>query len=170
MIEEYSVMFMAFLPKLIIAIVILMAFYVASRIVSSSILKIGKTGNIGRENIYQLLASAAKMTVMAFGLLISLGTIGIDITPLIAGLGLSGLAVGLALKDAVINLLNGILILIYQPFKKGDIIKIGGSKGRVGEINLRYIQLIDDEGNREFLVPNSLAFSKEIEKTINNNK
>ncbi|KKK88338.1 hypothetical protein LCGC14_2744150, partial [marine sediment metagenome] len=89
---------------------------------------------------------------------------GVDITPLIAGLGLSGLAIGLALKDAVTNLINGILILVYQPFKQGDFVKIGNAKGTVGEINLRYIQIIDNETGNEFLVPNSQAFAKEIQK------
>ena len=170
MIEEYTTMLMAFLPQLVSAIVIFIVFYFAARIVSSLILKVGKKGKLGRANIYRLLASAAKMTVMVFGLLISLGTVGIDITPLIAGLGLSGLAVSLALKDAVTNLLNGVLILIYQPFKEGDIIKVNSSEGRVGEINLRYIQLIDEENGVEYLVPNSLAFSKEVKKQLSNDK
>ena len=164
MFEEYIALLITFLPKILIALAIFIGIYLISKVIAATILKIGKTGKLGRANVYRLLAKVSKIVIIIFGLLVSLGTVGIDITPLIAGLGLSGLALGLASKDSITNLLSGILILIYQPFKEGDIIKIGGSKGRVGEINLRYIQLIDDEEGKEFLVPNKLAFAKEIEK------
>lgn len=170
MFEEYTALLITFLPNMLVAVVIFVVVYFVSKIVSATILKIGKTGRLGRSNIYYLLAKVVKISVIILGLLISLGTVGIDITPLIAGIGLSGLALGLALKDSLTNLLTGILILIYKPFEEGDIIKIGGSKGTVGEINLRYIQLIDEENNREFLVPNSLAFAKEIEKVLSDDK
>jgi len=156
----------AFLPNLIIGLVIILVTWIASKIAYRTIMKIGETGSLGRRNVYYLLASAAKMATMAIGVLMSLGTIGIDVTPLVAGVGLSGLALGLALKDAVTNLLNGILILVYEPFKEGDIVKVSSSTGRVGEINLRYIQLINEETGKEYLIPNSLAFSKEIEKNL----
>lgn len=160
----FEEMAIAFLPNLLIAIVIYLVAYFVAKLVARIIIRIGKKGGLGRSNVYHLLASAAKMAIMGFGLLSSLGTVGIDVTPLIAGLGLSGLALGLALKDAVTNLLNGILILIYEPFKEGDVVKISNARGRVGEINLRYIQVIDEENGKEYLVPNSLAFAKEIEK------
>ncbi len=163
MFETYTVMMVEFLPDLVLALVIFLVFYILGKVLSKLVLRAGKTGKLGRENVYQLLASVAKFGAIIFGLLTSLGTIGVDITPLIAGLGLSGLAIGLALKDAVTNLINGILILVYQPFKQGDVIKIGNAKGTVGEINLRYIQIIDEETGNEYLVPNSQAFAKEIQ-------
>ena len=166
MFEEYLTMIMVFLPNLVSALLLFIVFYFVSKIATSLILKIGEKGNVGQRNVYKLLASTARMTLLAFGLLVALGTLGVDITPLIAGVGLSGLAISLALKDAVTNLLNGILILIYQPFKEGDIVKIAGSPGRVGEINLRYIQIINEEDGKEYLVPNSLAFAKVIEKSL----
>lgn len=153
-----------FIPYLVLALSTFIAFYILGKVLSSLILKAGKTGKIGRQNISRLLASVAKNGCITFGLLIALGTVGVDLMPIIGGLGLCGLAIGLALKDAVMNLINGILILFYQPFKQGDVIKIGNAKGIVGEINLRYIQIIDEETGDEFLVPNSQAFAKEIVK------
>ena len=164
MFETYLAMLIEFLPDLVLALVILLVFYILGRFLSKLVLRAGKTGKLGRENIYQLLASVAKFGTIIFGLLTALGTVGVNITPLIAGLGLSGLAIGLALKDAVTNLISGILILVYQPFKQGDVVKIGNAKGTVGEINLRYIQIIDEETGNEYLVPNSQAFAKEILK------
>lgn len=164
MFETYTTLLIEFLPNLALALAILAAFYILGKILSRLVLKAGKTGKLGRENVYHLLASVAKFGSIIFGVLIALGTVGVDITPLIAGLGLSGLAIGLALKDAVTNLINGILILVYQPFKQGDVVKIGNATGTVGEINLRYIQIIDEETGNEYLVPNSQAFAKEILK------
>jgi len=164
MIETYVALLLGFLPNLVVGLAIFLAFYILGRILSRLVLKAGKIGKLGRENVYQLLASVAKFGSIIFGVLIALGTVGVDITPLIAGLGLSGLAIGLALKDAVTNLINGILILVYQPFEQGDIVKIGNAKGTVGEINLRYIQIIDEETGNEYLVPNSQAFAKEVQK------
>lgn len=163
MIEAYTTIIIDFLPTLFLAFVIFIAFYIMSHIFAKLIMKAGSTGKLGRENVYQLLASAAKLVTLIIGILTSLSTIGIDMTPLIAGLGLSGLAISLALKDAVTNLINGILILFYQPFVQGDVIQIGKAKGTVGEINLRFVQLIDEETGNEFLVPNSQAFAKEIQ-------
>lgn len=164
MFETYIALAIELLPHLALALAIFIAFYILGRVLSSIILRAGKTGKLGRENVCRLLASVAKNGCIVFGLLTALGTAGVNITPLIAGLGLSGLAIGLALKDAVTNLINGILILFYQPFKQGDVIKIGNAKGTVGEINLRYIQIIDEETGNEYLVPNSQAFAKEILK------
>lgn len=164
MFETYIPIIIAFLPKLVLALAIMLVAWLVGRFIASIIYKMGKTGKLGRANVYQLLASVTKMVCIVFGLITALGTIGVNVMPLVAGLGITGLAAGLAAKDTVTNLLNGILILIYQPFKEGDTIKIASSKGRVGEINLRYIQLIDEEEGKEYLVPNSLAMSKEIVK------
>jgi len=164
MFETFVDMLIGFLPNIGFALAIFAVFYVLGRFLSRLVLKAGKTGKLGRENVYQLLASVAKIGSIIIGVLTALGTAGIDVTPLIAGLGLSGLAISLALKDAVTNLINGILILVYQPFNKGDIIKIGNAKGTVGEINLRYIQIINEETGDEYLVPNSQAFAKEVQK------
>ena len=53
------------------------------------------------------------------------GTVGVDVSALVAGLGLAGFAIGFALRDAVSNTLAGVLVLMYQPFRVGDDIKTG---------------------------------------------
>ena len=52
------------------------------------------------------------------GVITALGTIGVDVTGLVAGFGLTGFAVGFAMKDALANLLAGVMILLYRPFRK----------------------------------------------------
>ena len=80
---------------------------------------------------------------------------------LVAGLGLTGFALGFALKDTISNLISGVLILLYKPFKIGDRIKISGYEGIVVSIDLRYTEL-DAEGNK-ILIPNSKLFTNPIE-------
>ena len=102
----------------------------------------------------------ARYTLIIIGLITGLGTMGIDISALIAGLGLTGFALGFALRDALSNLLAGTLIILYRPFKPGDIITVAGSTGTVSSINFRYSTL--DAGGKTILVPNSTMFSNTV--------
>ena len=72
---------------------------------------------------------------------------GINVSALVAGLGLTGFALGFALKDTISNLLSGVLILLYRPFKIGNTIKVSGYEGDVVSIDLRYTEL-NSEGNK----------------------
>jgi len=75
-------------------------------------------------------------------------------------LGLSGFALGFALKDAIANLVAGIMIIIYKPFEIGSELDISGSSGTVADINLRYITLKTE--SNVCLVPNSLFLSNKL--------
>ena len=99
--------------------------------------------------------------VITVGLVTGLGTMGIDVSALIAGLGLTGFALGFALRDAVSNLVAGVLILVYQPFRYGDKITVAGNSGTVIGINFRYTVL--ETGSVTVThVPNSTMFSNSV--------
>lgn len=108
-----------------------------------------------------LAGEATRYTLVAVGLISGLGTMGIDVSALIAGLGLTGFALGFALRDAVSNLIAGVLILLYRPFGYGDKITVGGNSGTVVAINFRYT-VLDPEGPAVILVPNSSMFSNSV--------
>jgi small-conductance mechanosensitive channel len=84
----------------------------------------------------------------------------VNITGIVAGLGLTGFALGFALRDSIANLLAGVLILLYRPFDVGDRIDVSGLSGRVITVNLRYTEL--DAGNECVLVPNSKMLTDPI--------
>jgi small-conductance mechanosensitive channel len=90
----------------------------------------------------------------------ALGTMGVNVSALVAGLGLTGFALGFALKDAISNLLGGILILLYEPFGVGDSIAVAGLEGRVLSIDTRYTTLIHQQ--KRLLIPNSLLFTNTV--------
>ena len=146
-------------PRVIGVIVILAVFFILAKIIKRIITNAAKRLQLDG-NLTFLLARASSITLIIFGLVTALGTLGINVSALVAGLGLTGFALGFALKDTISNLLSGVLILLYQPFKKGTRIKILGYEGIVVSIDLRYTEL-DSEGSR-ILIPNSKLFKDPI--------
>ena len=79
------------------------------------------------------------------GLMI-LGTLGLDIGPAIAGLGVVGIAVGFGAQALVRDYLNGALILVENQYAKGDVVRLAGVDGTVEDFNLRRTTLRDMDG------------------------
>jgi small conductance mechanosensitive channel len=111
--------------------------------------------------VFRLVGRSGKVLLTLVGALTGLGTIGVDLTAVIAGLGLTGFALGFALKDAISNFLAGALIMIYRPFKPADQVLVTGLTGTVEDINLRYTILRNEDG-KQILIPNSLLFTNSI--------
>ncbi len=86
--------------------------------------------------------------------LIVLDSLGVEITSLIALLSVAGLAVSLALQNALSNLAGGIMIVTAQPYGLGDFVSIGGTEGTVDSIRLSYTRLVTPD-NKEIQIPNS---------------
>lgn len=91
--------------------------------------------------------------VLAAVVLASLNQLGISTTSFVAVLGALTVAIGVSLKDQVSNLAAGVLIVIFRPFKKGDVVEVGGKTGRVQEITLVNTRIIT-VNNHEVIVPN----------------
>jgi small conductance mechanosensitive channel len=79
----------------------------------------------------------------------------------IAGLGITGLILGFALKDTLANFAAGLLLLIYRPFHAGQIIEVDGTQGTVEEITIVNLQMTTTDGTRVFL-PNSKVWGAKI--------
>ncbi len=146
-------------PKVVGVIVIFVVFFILSKIIKKIITSAAERLEIDG-NVTSLLARASSVTLIIFGVVTALGTLGINVSAIVAGLGLTGFALGFALKDTISNLLSGVLILLYRPFEKGNRIKISGYEGIVVSIDLRYTEL-DSEGDK-VLIPNSKLFKDPI--------
>ncbi len=90
----------------------------------------------------------------------ALGTFGINISALVAGLGLTGFALRFALKDVVSNLIAGSIILLHRPFKINDRIIVVGHEGKVIKIDLRYTTLKTKD--HLSLIPNGMVLNKPV--------
>lgn len=148
-----------FIPKLGFSLLIFAAFWFASILSQKIILRFANRVNLNID-ILNLLKQTTKISLLFFGGITALGTLGIEISALVAGLGLTGFALGLALKDIISNLISGVLILIYQPFRRNDWIKIGNTEGQVLQVDLRYTTLQADR--QRILIPNSSLFTNTI--------
>jgi len=146
-------------PKVSSALLIFIVFLIISLIVKKTIKKSMQKMSVDN-HLATILARLISITLIIVGLITALGTLGIDVSAIVAGLGLTGFALGFALKDTISNLLSGILILFYQPFKIGNTIKVAGFEGKVMTIDLRYTEL-SSEGVK-ILIPNSKLFTDPI--------
>jgi len=146
-------------PRLIGAAVIIVVFFILAKIAKRIITSAAERSKFAG-NLTLLLSRTSSITLIIFGFITALGTLGINVSALVAGLGLTGFALGFALKDTISNLLSGVLILLYRPFEKGNRIKVAGYEGTVVSIDLRYTEL-DSEGNK-VLIPNSKLFTDPI--------
>ena len=141
-----------FLPKIIMSIVVLIGFWILSRILKKMILRFGEKRSLNKD-VLNLIAKTLHVILIIMGIISALGTLGIDVSPIVAGLGLTGFALGFALKDAISNILAGTLILIYRPFNRNDTIKVSNNERVVEEIDLRYTTLKAD--GKKILIPNA---------------
>ncbi len=136
------------------ALAIIVFFFVISYLLDLVLKHISKRFDTSASEIFVLLSNSQKALLISIGIILAIDKVGYDISTLVAGLGLSGFALGFALKDAISNLVAGIMIVLYKPFGIGDQIQIASNQGQVVDINLRYITLSTESGN--CLVPNSL--------------
>lgn len=105
--------------------------------------------------------------LMTFVCIAALNKLGVETGSFIAVVGAASLAVGLALQGSLANFASGVMLILFQPFKVGDIIDAGGAQGRVEEIQIFNTIIISNE-NKIIIVPNSKITSDKI--TIEMNK
>lgn len=149
-------------PQVLTGVFILFVFWIVARVVKFVIVRMARRAKRRRE-VYRLLGKCAKVTILIIGVITALGTMGIDVTALVTGLGLTGFAVGLALKDPISNAISGFMVLLYEPFRVGDKIAFSGNEGIVKDIQLRFTILAADE--KHFLIPNASLLTNVI--TVN---
>lgn len=109
-----------------------------------------------------IIKNTIRVIIVALGTLIILDSLGISITPIIASLGIGGLAVGLALQDTLANYFSGFYLLIEQPIRIGDFIQLEtGEEGYVEAIGWRSTK-IRMLANKTVIMPNKVISSGRI--------
>jgi small-conductance mechanosensitive channel len=110
------------------------------------------------KEIFPITRKLVKVSIYVVTLLVMLSQLGVEIMPLLAGLGVIGLAVGLALQSTLANFFGGIHILLDKTFKVGDYVAINsesGTRGFVKKIGWRTTKL-KSFANTEYIVPNDI--------------
>ncbi len=99
-------------------------------------------------------SSIAYIAMMAFVIVAALGQLGIQTTSFIAILGAAGLAIGLALQGSLANFAAGFLMIIFRPFKVGDVIEAAGVTGKVDAIHI-FTTTLTTPDNKTIIIPNA---------------
>lgn len=114
------------------------------------------------KTLVSALQSTLRFVIIFVGAVFVADSMGLDLTSLIAGLGISGLALALAAKDSISNFFGAITVLIDRPFKVGDWISVGSAEGEVIEINLR-TTLIRTSADTIITMPNANLVNTPVE-------
>lgn len=116
--------------------------------------KLDKTKKQRIETLISVFGGTARFVIWVVAILMILPELGINVAPILAGMGLTGLAIGMAAKDMISDFISGIFIILEDQYRVGDKIKIAGIEGEVVEITLRKT-VIKDKDNFLHLIPNS---------------
>lgn len=155
--------FTEMIPSLVIAIIILLITgIVASFAVKIADMVIGKTEL--RPSLRNLVETLIKLGVWLFGLMVAAIILFPDLTPgsLVAGLGIGAVAIGFAFQDIFENFLAGVLIMVREKMRIGDVIECEGIEGKVEHITLRETHVRKLSGELT-VVPNSILFKNPVE-------
>jgi small conductance mechanosensitive channel len=102
-----------------------------------------------------------QLVVYSIAVILILWIFKVDVTGLVAGLGVGALVIGFALKDVIENWVSGLLIISGKTYRIGDVVQVGTLKGVVTEISLRTTTLKTYDRN-EIIIPNSLLVKEKI--------
>ncbi|WP_282027424.1 mechanosensitive ion channel family protein [Ruegeria faecimaris] len=106
----------------------------------------GGAGGSRLATVLPLLRITAQVTIAVIFGLLALGALGINITPLLAGAGVLGLAIGFGAQKLVADIVGGVFFLIDDAFRVGEYVDVGGTMGTVEKISIRSMQLRHHRG------------------------
>lgn len=151
----------------LVFLLILFAFWILARIARGAVRR-------GIERSKLQASSLAKdffikMTggaILLLGLIIAVAQLGVEVGPVLAGLGIAGFVIGFALQDTLSNFASGLMILVYRPFDVGDAVEAGGVLGAVNQMNLVSTMILTFD-NQLLIVPNKQIWGGVIRNITN---
>lgn len=148
--------------KIILAVNLIRICYLAAEAIGNNIGKLGSKNPLINDQLAPLATKTLKVFVIVVGTLIFLQNLGIDVTALLAGLGIGGVALAFAAQDTVANVFGTITILLDTPFKIGDRVRILDVDGFVEEVGFRSTTL-RTQYNSLITIPNSTVAKEKID-------
>ena len=140
--------------QVLVFFLILFGFWIVSRIVRGAVRRGVERSKLNISSLAKdFFIKMTSRMVMLLGVIIAIAQIGVEVAPLLAGLGIAGFVVGFALQDTLSNFASGLMILVYRPFDVGDAIEAGGVTGKVDQMNLVATMVLTFD-NQLLIVPN----------------
>lgn len=142
------------------ALVVFAVFWLIASIIGRLLGRFTDRTDSARRDVMRVGVQTIRAVIIVVGTITALGTAGVNVSALVASLGLTGFALGFAFKDALSNLLAGAMILFYRPFSRGERIMVTNFEGIVTGVDFRYTTLQGD--GKKYLIPNATMLSNVI--------
>ncbi len=152
-------------PQLLTNIIVFILILIAGKIIISILSKTtrillsknNKMTDILKKFIISIISKALWIVV----LMIALPKLGIDVAPLIAGVGVGGFIIGFAFQESLSNLAAGFMLLINQPFRIGHYVQTAGHSGSIEEMNIMSTTMLTPD-NKRITLPNKSVWGNPI--------
>ena len=152
---------LSFLVNFLVSMLLLLLGAHAIRLLTKATHKaLHKTGRVNTL-LQNFVCSVVNKTAWGLLLMIVIQRLGVNIAPLIAGLGVTGFILGFAFQESLGNLAAGMMLAINQPFGVGDYVSVGGIEGTVQELNMMATTLATGD-NKKVVVPNKVVWGAPI--------
>jgi MscS family membrane protein len=149
--------------RIIIAVVAVIAIYrIVDVLMAYFTIRAAETKTRLDDVLVPLIQKTLKVVIVALGLIFIASSFGFQVTPLLAGFGIGGLAFGLAAQDTLKNFFGSINVVLDRPFQVGDWVKMGDVEGTVESVGLRSSR-IRTFYNSEVTVPNSEIMNERVD-------
>ena len=155
----------AFVTNLIVAILVFTAFYLLWKLLDRVIRPVMSRAKLDATTA-RFAQTFLKYVVLTIGIVNAFDAIGIDTAAVIASLGIAGLTIGFAARDALSNVISGVFIFWDRPFVIGDLIEVEGHYGKVDNITLRSTRVITVDG-KMLAIPNSTMVNSTVASYTN---
>lgn len=152
--ERVQFMLLDFLPKLGVAIIIMLLFWLFYRITRTPIILMLRRAGFAQALIHLLVNNLYKFIIFGLGLVMSISQLGVNIATALAGIGVLGIAIGFAAQETLANVIAGFLIFWDRPFEVGHFIETQDEYGEVRDITMRTTRIRTPE-NTFVVIPNT---------------
>lgn len=151
--------------NIIVGVLTFMAFYALWWVLDFAVRFFVKRTDVDETTI-SFIETVLKYVLLTIGTIQALSAVGINTAAMLTSLGIAGLTIGFAARDALSNLISGILIFWDRPFVIGDLVEVGGQYGRVDKITLRSTRIVTVDG-RMLAVPNTTIINTTVASYTN---
>jgi small-conductance mechanosensitive channel len=158
--QEMLVKVLDFLPKAIVAMVVLVISIYLAGLISKAVCKALEKRGTDHE-VKLVITKVARWSVIVLGVFMALQQTGFDLSAFLVSLGVVGFTIGFALQDISKNLVAGMLLLLQQPFDIGNDIEVAGYSGTVVDVDLRATEIRTFDG-KTVLIPNADVYTSAI--------
>ena len=152
---------LSFAVSLVAALVILLLGALAVKLIVHLVGKAVRKSGKGNSLLANFVCNATSKVCWVVLLVVVLGKLGVDIAPIVAGLGVTGFILGFAFQESLGNLASGLMIAINQPFKLGDYVIVAGNEGAVTKVDMMATVLATAD-NKKIVIPNKSAWGGPI--------